>query len=512
MKLLSLLDVLPSEHIIKKNLTSPEQNIHQICLLSSASEAFTEDIIYISPVSVFQEVNRTDAPSAFILINMNPDEPYDEIQLPNNYIIYDGPQTAGTLFTMLLSRLRETNRITEAELAISRALFECTSVEELLDVAASLLGNPVLMQDFTTRLLAHSTIESIPAEDEILNSVFHIGYVTADLFPKYDYANVLEQIKNTPHTFLLKSEKKSDRLIRRLNVNRRYFGWFVTVAYNHPFQEGDMEIMNFLCGALSLFLEKENIVPNMTRKEILLQELIHGGVYSDESFKNRAGAFSWKLHNHYFIVIISASDHFEESHTIMAYKNHLSLSFPDAVIFEENQNLVLFFDVRDLSPHLKSLASFLEKYKLTAAYSCEFKQITDFAYLFQQTLSVLSLGTMLNPNHRLLSYRDYAIYSALQKIAADGNIKYLCMPELITVCRYDKTYGTSFSLSKRLALELASVKLAAQKLNIHRNTMEYRLKKFNEISGIKVYNAAVVEQLLISYKILDLFPSLLDEV
>ena len=78
-----------------------------------------------------------------------------------------------------------------------------------------------------------------------------MGYVTSELFQKYDYANVLEQIKNTPQTFLLKSPKKRERLICRLIVNRRYFGWFLTVAYNHPFKDSDIEIMNFLCGALS---------------------------------------------------------------------------------------------------------------------------------------------------------------------------------------------------------------------------------------------------------------------
>ena len=92
-------------------------------------------------------------------------------------------------------------------MAISRALFDCTSIKDLLDVAASILGNPILLQDFTTRLLVHSANEVMAADDEILNSVFRMGYVTSELFQKYDYANVLEQIKNTPQTFLLKSPK-----------------------------------------------------------------------------------------------------------------------------------------------------------------------------------------------------------------------------------------------------------------------------------------------------------------
>ena len=86
------------------------------------------------------------------------------------------------------------------------------------------------------------------------------------------------------------------------------------------------------------------------------------------------------------------------------------------------------------------------------------------------------------------------------------------MPELIRVYQYDRNYGTAFSISKRRTMELSSIRLAARELGVHRNTMEYRLKKFNEISGITTYTAAVTQQLLFSYKILDLFPALIDEV
>lgn len=147
------------------------------------------------------------------------------MQKPENYIIYQS-DAPGEVFTALLSKLNLESRILEAELAISRALFDCTSIKDLLDVAASILGNPILLQDFTTRLLVHSANEVMAADDEILNSVFRMGYVTSELFQKYDYANVLEQIKNTPQTFLLKSPKKRERLICRLIVNRRCF-WLV---------------------------------------------------------------------------------------------------------------------------------------------------------------------------------------------------------------------------------------------------------------------------------------------
>ena len=507
MKLSILLEALPAGKIEEVHIKDMSQEIRQICSLSLTSMAFTDDIIYVGTVSVLKEIKCAEAPSVFILLG-NITE-LEEEQFPQNYILCNN-ETIGEIFTALLSRLNLERRITEAELAISRALFDCTSVKDLLDVASSLLGNPILLQDFTTRLLVHSEADTMAVDDEILNSVFQVGYVTTELFQKYDYANVLEQIKNTPQTFLLRSPKKRERLICRLIVNRRYFGWFLTVAYNQPFQESDVEIMNFLCGALQLFLEKENILPNMTRSENLLQELIQEKKYSEEEFKRRAEGFSWVLHDHYYIVVISNKEGKAESRIMMSYRNHLALIFPEVVILEIKGKLILFFDTQEIGGCMRTLEAFLEKYDLLGVCSNRFSKITDFSYILEQLMMVIGLENKVRMNKNLIYYQDYMMYCAIKKIGREGHIQYFCMPELLEVFRYDRKYGTVFAYSKRVALEQASVTAAAQKLGIHRNTMEYLLKKFNELSGLSNYTADVIERLLFTYKIFDLYPEVLE--
>ena len=155
--------------------------------------------------------------------------------------------------------------------------------------------------------------------------------------------------------------------------------------------------------------------------------------------------------------------------------------------------------------------TFLEKYDLLAVCSNQFHKITDFAYILNQLLMVIGLEKSLHFNKSLIHYQDYIMYCGIKKIGREGHIQYFCMPELLEVFRYDHKYGTSFAYSKRIALELASVTAAAQKLGIHRNTMEYRLRKFNDLSGISNYTADIVERLLFTYKILDLYPEILEE-
>ena len=159
---------------------------------------------------------------------------------------------------------------------------------------------------------------------------------------------------------------------------------------------------------------------------------------------------------------------------------------------------------------MHTLEAFLEKYDLLAVCSSRFSKITDLSYIFEQLVIVLEVEKKLLLDKKLLYYQDYMMYCAIKKIGREGHIQYFCMPELLKVFRYDRKYGTSFAYSKRVALEQASVMAAAQKLGIHRNTMEYRLKKFNELSGLSNYTADVVERLLFTYKIFDLYPEVLE--
>ena len=169
------------------------------------------------------------------------------------------------------------------------------------------------------------------------------------------------------------------------------------------------------------------------------------------------------------------------------------LSFPSAVkvdTFSRGKVELAEFFVEDHS-------------RLNGVELNQFHKITDFAYILNQLLMVIGLEKSLHFNKSLIHYQDYIMYCAIKKIGREGHIQYFCMPELLEVFRYDHKYGTSFAYSKRIALELASVTAAAQKLGIHRNTMEYRLRKFNDLSGIS--------RLLFTYKILDLYPEILEE-
>lgn len=514
MKLSEIMRCPSAAQILRRQLPEEDRDIRQVCNLSMVSSAFSADTLYVSTLSNFLSLRASSAPSIFFLI-MDEDALVNRDRLPMNYVLFSRDTSVNALYVRMMSLLEESDRVTSAKLIISQALLDGTSVSDMLEIASELFDNPVLLQDYTTRLLAHSAIPKGTDDDEILNSVFTKGYVTADLFSKYDYEKVLSEIEHTPETILVESTKKTSRLICRLRVNRQYFGWVLTVATRHAFRDGDIEIMNYLSGALTLILERRNLLPNTSLAENLLRELLaNPGEYTTESFTQRAQGFGWTIRGPLLLMGISFQKEEEEGpRTLMAYKNHLSLMLPDAKIFFKGDAIYLLMKAAKPSAADAVPQSFLEKFHLRMAVGNIFSDIMQLPAEFEYVNATLMLSARLKKEGTRHYFSDFVEYHALLKLSEIYDKRVLCQPELIAVVRYDRQFGTELARTKRVFILAGSTTKAVKQLNIHPNTLQYRLHRFQEISGLSGSINDPLEnfRLLRSYLMLDLFPELAED-
>ncbi len=512
MKLQEILETFDSDAVLKNQCGDPKLRLRQVCILTLDSRSFSEDTLYVTCWSEFRCMNVRKVPSVFVIVMDEKEELCEEL-LPEKYILLSCELNCHALYYSLMAKLKTSERVAEAQLILSRALLDGISASGLIEIAAHLLENPIIIQDFTTKLMLHSQIECREFNDEILEDLFANGYVSTALFVKYDYEHVLQQIEENRSTFLLRSDQKSERLICRLTINQKYFGWILTVAFNQPFQDGDVEIMDYLSQAISLLFERENILPASNHAEFLLRELMGNHSYSQEQFEKRALGFSWTLKKHYYVLVVRGNGNVQVSsqkRLMLSYKNYLSIMYPEMKSIYEDRELTLFFDRDSMDSIMGGLERFLVQHDLHAGMSDRFYDIMEFKERYEHARGAMEIGENLAPGMTVYRFSDYCQYFALKKLASATSISYFCSPELIRVYRYDKENGTDFAGSERVYLESRSMILAAQNLGIHRNTMVYRHSKFVEISGLDVSYFYVRERLIMSYRILDLYPELVD--
>lgn len=122
-----------------------------------------------------------------------------------------------------------------------------------------------------------------------------------------------------------------------------------------------------------------------------------------------------------------------------------------------------------------------------------------------QSLDALRLGMFLNKEEYFFPYEEYALYHFAESCSDVENLKRNCYPALLKRIDYDRENKTEYSRSLyTFVIYSKNITESANALNIHRNTMIYRLEKIEAIMDIDINNSNTLLHLHLSFKILEL--------
>jgi hypothetical protein len=98
---------------------------------------------------------------------------------------------------------------------------------------------------------------------------------------------------------------------------------------------------------------------------------------------------------------------------------------------------------------------------------------------------------------------DLAIEAAV-RLHKFGNITYLCQPGIMKIINYDQAYGTDLMATLRAYLKCRSnASACAQKMGVHRNTINYRINMIEDLLGYRLDDQDKVVKLSMSILLMD---------
>lgn len=431
-----------------------------------------------------------------------------------NYVLFPLGLNRMDLYLAVSQALSIAHRIEYAHYRLSQCLLERSPMENILKVGAELLENSLFLSDTSTRVIQFSDVElQKEVNDELIQCVIEHGFVTSEYFEKYNYATLLPFIEKQEKAFHQKSEyeKKKERLIVKVIIDHRYFGWIVVIPNKRPFQEGDCEILDILTKVLSLELERNKIGFALSYRENLLLELLTGHIFSLEEFKLRAEGFDWSPGEHFYAMAISfqqENNKQSNERTIIAYKNHLALIYPTYKAICIGNTLLLLLETADLTSVTENLRIFFQTYQLAAGCSRHFSNILELKAYCDQATAVLKLGLILHPERVIYQYQDYYLPYMVSVLEKHSDLKGYCLPQLIELHAYDIQNNTPYIETLKAYLRFRNALSTAQYLHIHRNTMNYRLQKIKEITHLNLTEGEDLYKIWFSLMILDLKPDM----
>ncbi len=196
---------------------------------------------------------------------------------------------------------------------------------------------------------------------------------------------------------------------------------------------------------------------------------------------------------------------------------HLKEIFPRSSVAQFNNGLVVLAAKDDYYDELMfdraHLMEVLEQFDGYAGIGSCTMYLTSLRPLYIQAAAATRFGRVFceDKTQRIFYYRDYSMYlwvdlaiEAAVRQHNFGNITYLCQPGIMKVVDYDQTYGTDLMPTLRTYLKCGSnASATAQKMGVHRNTVNYRIGMIEDQLGYRLDDPDTVVKLSMSLLLMD---------
>jgi hypothetical protein len=151
------------------------------------------------------------------------------------------------------------------------------------------------------------------------------------------------------------------------------------------------------------------------------------------------------------------------------------------------------------------LEAYLNKRNIFAGISQSFSCINDTAQYYNQALDALVQARLLDLPGPLFDIQKMMVYTILSSYSVNHDL-YTCLPPKVrNLLAYDKSeqleYFKTLSVLIRHGM---SIKNTADELFLHRNTVQYRLRKIRELFDIDLSHSEDLFQIMLAQYILDL--------
>lgn len=416
---------------------------------------------------------------------------------------------------------------TEFEDTIFRCITDalsCSTLEQILDTAHSFLGNPIVLYDHSHRVRYCSdendlddgmwieTRRNRRQSFETVKSFISAGMLTPQL-----------QIKNynPSQPTIINPNPLTDEKVRRLAIgvmdqSLTPVGWLVIFEHKRRFNDSDKGIIYWLSKILTpymalYFMDKAG---NLDRISNVMVDILNAKTVN-EDFAVQLKIVRWNMHKNNWVLAVYSQGSVYPQAAREYLCAELNEYFDDISDFIYNGYLIVVLAADNSNALDKSAASVervLKEISFFGAVSPCFTNIVKLRQFYKLATNCLT-EHISAPNRKSLAFFDeYAINILCRRASRYFSLDEYCHPAISELQKYDRENNTEFLNTLRaFVMDNGNLKSAAYALNIHRNTLVYRIDRIKDILNLDVYRQDVLKKLYMSFIIFDSNPHNADD-
>lgn len=383
------------------------------------------------------------------------------------------------------------------EQALLRAQAEGRGIQHLIDVAYTILKNPLFISDLSNKYVATAYDENTFAPDSPFAGFILDDILYSSIGPgghKFINRNKLDEALKDRSTPLRVFHKvfKTESLFSNICIENVMVGRIFMCAIEHPFTDTEVELFSFLvklCG--KEFKREGNVFFNLyARDSMCLVDLISNS-YVDKVMLSRCTMFFGLKPGCRYQIAASAALKYESSDLAPALlSSHLHYAFPNLPITLHERRLIVFFPLYGddaLEKNIKALQEFYNRHHVKFGLSNIYNDLARSPKEFAQAAQAADLGTVFCPEQSVFQYKDLVVFELLTNYQRNHKIISLVAPEIIAVYEADQKKGSDYlpTLTAYLRYGGRSQKICSE-LHIHKNTLLYREEKLRTTFGLQL--------------------------
>ncbi len=275
------------------------------------------------------------------------------------------------------------------------------------------------------------------------------------------------------------------------------------------FKEEDYDLIYLLneASALEFSKEKYESLKNTQLIQNLILDLLDGKVVTEAELNSRMKDAHMVLQKYTYILSGRLGDRYlnPAARTTLSKQIYFTSGFI-SVPYEKSIVILAGFDQAPEPGHvrLKPLEQFLTDEGLTCGQSQVLFKLLDLRQRYLEAEAAMEIGQSLHRNRTIYCYNDYIIHHMASIYAQSGDLRALCHPVLAIIENHDKVNGTDLMRTLYMYFRYGrNLNTAARALHVHRNTMDYRIKKIKTIVDIDSLSLSERENLYTSMKIME---------
>lgn len=208
------------------------------------------------------------------------------------------------------------------------------------------------------------------------------------------------------------------------------------------------------------------------------QGILTGEITDEGEISDSLSRFGLSNNQSSSIVLISKQSNAKEIYQYL--KNNIN----ESIFIDEDKNIVLLCHHKEFSSLQAKLTEYIKKLSHTTLLvkTPEIVDIGDLRKYYELSEHAVEVFKRLDI-YGINSAERIVPYSIILKARNTPEYEYLRDKLLLPLLRYDRLYQTNLIETLCCTLMTDSLDHTAKKLNIHINTLRYRLKKIHEITG-----------------------------